>query len=158
SRPMSAFWVSSDRRSARTRDSASKRRSSARGRSPRAKTGTRSTRPSSTCRASRRCSRASCSPAPAEARRRADERFPDPETNPRRSMSKRDYYEILGVSRSADDAQLKSAYRKLALAHHPDRNPNDPGAAEKFKEASEAYAVLCDPEKRARYDRFGHAG
>jgi molecular chaperone DnaJ len=73
-------------------------------------------------------------------------------------MSKRDYYEILGVTRNADEAQLKSAYRKLALAHHPDRNPNNPEAAEKFKEASEAYAVLCDPEKRARYDRFGHAG
>jgi molecular chaperone DnaJ len=73
-------------------------------------------------------------------------------------MSKRDYYEILGVPRNADDAQLKSAYRKLALAHHPDRNPSDPHAAERFKEASEAYAVLCDPDKRARYDRFGHAG
>jgi len=73
-------------------------------------------------------------------------------------MSKRDYYEVLGVPRNAGDAQLKSAYRKLALAHHPDRNPNDPEAAERFKEASEAYAVLCDPEKRARYDRLGHAG
>ncbi len=73
-------------------------------------------------------------------------------------MSKRDYYEVLGVTRNADEAQLKSAYRKLALAHHPDRNPSDPEAAEKFKEASEAYAVLCDPEKRARYDRFGHSG
>ena len=73
-------------------------------------------------------------------------------------MSKRDYYEVLGVRRDADDAALKSAYRKLALAHHPDRNPNDPGASEKFKEASEAYAVLSDPEKRARYDRLGHAG
>jgi molecular chaperone DnaJ len=71
---------------------------------------------------------------------------------------KRDYYEILGVSREAANGELKSAYRKLALAHHPDRNPGDPEAAEKFKEASEAYAVLSDPEKRARYDRFGHAG
>lgn len=73
-------------------------------------------------------------------------------------MSKRDYYEVLGVGRTADDAKLKTAYRKLALAYHPDRNPNDPAAAEKFKEASEAYAVLCDPEKRARYDRLGHSG
>ncbi|HSS44298.1 MAG TPA: DnaJ domain-containing protein, partial [Thermoanaerobaculia bacterium] len=74
-------------------------------------------------------------------------------------MSKRrDYYEILGVSREAAHAELKSAYRKLALQHHPDRNPGDPGAAEKFKEASEAYAVLSDADKRARYDRFGHAG
>src|SRR5215470_4711693 len=73
-------------------------------------------------------------------------------------MSKRDYYEVLGVERSAENGELKSAYRKLALKHHPDRNPDDPEAAEKFKEASEAYAVLSDPEKRARYDRFGHAG
>jgi molecular chaperone DnaJ len=72
--------------------------------------------------------------------------------------NKRDYYEVLGVSRDADDAALKSAYRKLALMHHPDRNPNNPDATDKFKEASEAYAVLCDPEKRARYDRLGHAG
>ncbi len=73
-------------------------------------------------------------------------------------MPKRDYYEILGVERQADAAQLKSAYRKLALQHHPDRNPNDPAASENFKEASEAYAVLSDPDKRARYDRFGHQG
>lgn len=73
-------------------------------------------------------------------------------------MSKRDYYEVLGVERHAEGQQLKSAYRKLALQYHPDRNPNDPGAAERFKEASEAYAVLSDPDKRARYDRFGHAG
>lgn len=72
--------------------------------------------------------------------------------------TKRDYYEILSVSRDVDAAGLKSAYRKLALTHHPDRNPNNPDAAEKFKEASEAYAVLSDPEKRARYDQFGHAG
>ena len=70
---------------------------------------------------------------------------------------KRDYYDVLGVSRDADGAALKSAYRKLALQHHPDRNPGSPEAAEKFKEASEAYAVLSDPEKRARYDRFGNA-
>ena len=73
-------------------------------------------------------------------------------------MSKRDYYEILGVSRDAENGALKSAYRKLALQHHPDRNPGDSEAAEKFKEASEAYAVLSDSEKRARYDRYGHAG
>jgi molecular chaperone DnaJ len=73
-------------------------------------------------------------------------------------MSKRDYFEILGVSRDAEAQQLKSAYRKLALQYHPDRNPNDSEAAEKFKEASEAYAVLSDPDKRARYERFGHAG
>src|SRR5438445_5092649 len=73
-------------------------------------------------------------------------------------MSKRDYYEILEVSRAADGQQIKSAYRKLALQHHPDRNPGDPQAAERFKDASEAYAVLSDPEKRARYDQFGHAG
>ena len=73
-------------------------------------------------------------------------------------MTQRDYYEILGVGRDADDAALKTAYRKLALMYHPDRNPNNPDAVEKFKEASEAYAVLTDPEKRARYDRLGHAG
>jgi molecular chaperone DnaJ len=73
-------------------------------------------------------------------------------------MAKRDYYEVLGVSRDADDAALKSAYRKLALQHHPDRNPNNPDADERFKEASEAYAVLSDPDKRSRYDQFGHAG
>ena len=72
--------------------------------------------------------------------------------------TKRDYYEILGVERDASAADLKSAYRKLALACHPDRNPGDPEAEARFREASEAYGVLCDPEKRARYDRFGHAG
>jgi len=71
---------------------------------------------------------------------------------------KRDYYEVLGVQRSASDQEIKSAYRKLALQYHPDRNPNNPGAEEKFKEASEAYAVLADSEKRGMYDRFGHAG
>jgi molecular chaperone DnaJ len=73
-------------------------------------------------------------------------------------VSKRDYYEVLGVSRTADESELKSAYRKLAVKHHPDKNPGDAAAEEKFKEAAEAYAVLADPAKRSRYDRFGHAG
>lgn len=73
-------------------------------------------------------------------------------------MSKRDYYEVLGVGRDAGDQEIKSAYRKMALQYHPDRNPDDPAAEEKFKEASEAYSVLSDPQKRASYDRFGHAG
>jgi molecular chaperone DnaJ len=72
--------------------------------------------------------------------------------------NKSDYYEVLGVSRNASDQELKSAYRKLAMQHHPDRNPDDPAAEEKFKLASEAYQVLSDPEKRAVYDRYGHAG
>ena len=71
---------------------------------------------------------------------------------------KRDYYEILGVQRGATDQEIKSAYRKLALQYHPDRNPNNPDAEEKFKECSEAYAVLADAEKREMYNRFGHAG
>lgn len=71
---------------------------------------------------------------------------------------KRDYYEVLAVSRTATDQEIKSAYRKLALTYHPDRNPNNPEAEEKFKEASEAYSVLADAQKRAAYDRFGHAG
>jgi molecular chaperone DnaJ len=73
-------------------------------------------------------------------------------------VSQRDYYEVLGVDRNAGDADIKSAYRKLALKYHPDRNPGDKKAEEQFKEAAEAYAVLGDAEKRARYDRFGHAG
>lgn len=73
-------------------------------------------------------------------------------------MSKRDYYEVLGVNRTATDQEIKSAYRRLALLHHPDKNPNNPGAEEKFKEAAEAYGVLADTEQRQRYDRFGHAG
>ncbi|HLK51596.1 MAG TPA: molecular chaperone DnaJ [Bryobacteraceae bacterium] len=73
-------------------------------------------------------------------------------------MSKRDYYEVLGVGRDAGEQDIKSAYRKLALQYHPDRNPDDPNAEDKFKEASEAYSVLSDPQKRASYDRFGHAG
>ena len=73
-------------------------------------------------------------------------------------MSKRDYYEILGVPKNAGDQQIKSAYRKLALQYHPDRNQGNKEAEEKFKEAAEAYAILSDGDKRARYDRFGHAG
>ena len=73
-------------------------------------------------------------------------------------MSRRDYYDILGLPRDAKDHDIKSAYRKLALQFHPDRNPGDTAAEDKFKEAAEAYAVLGDPDKRARYDRFGHAG
>ncbi|MCB9781041.1 MAG: molecular chaperone DnaJ [Alphaproteobacteria bacterium] len=72
--------------------------------------------------------------------------------------SQRDYYEILGVARDADGTVIKKAYRKLALQYHPDRNPDDPKAEASFKEVSEAYAVLSDTEKRATYDRFGHAG
>jgi molecular chaperone DnaJ len=71
---------------------------------------------------------------------------------------KRDYYEVLGIQRGASEQEIKSAYRKLALQYHPDRNPNNPEAEEKFKECSEAYAVLADSEKRGLYDRFGHAG
>jgi len=71
--------------------------------------------------------------------------------------TKRDYYEVLGVGRGATEQEIKSAYRKLALQFHPDRNPDNPDAEEKFKECSEAYAVLADPNKRANYDRFGHA-
>jgi molecular chaperone DnaJ len=71
---------------------------------------------------------------------------------------KRDYYEILGVQRGATEQEIKSAYRKLALQFHPDRNPNNPDAEEKFKECSEAYAILADAEKREMYNRFGHAG
>src|SRR6185369_2380998 len=73
-------------------------------------------------------------------------------------VSKRDYYEVLGVSRTATEIEIKSAYRKLAMKHHPDRNPGDHAAEEQFKEAAEAYAILADEEKRSLYDRFGHAG
>lgn len=73
-------------------------------------------------------------------------------------MSKRDYYEILGVSRTATDQELKSAYRKLAMQHHPDRNPGNHEAEDNFKELNEAYGVLSNSESRARYDRLGHAG
>jgi molecular chaperone DnaJ len=73
-------------------------------------------------------------------------------------MAKRDYYEVLGVDKNATTEDLKKAYRKLALKYHPDRNPGDKEAEEKFKEAAEAYSVLSDPDKKARYDQFGHAG
>ena len=73
-------------------------------------------------------------------------------------MEKRDYYQVLGIRRNADEAEIKKAYKKLALKYHPDRNPNDPKANEKMKEINEAYAVLMDPVKRQRYDRYGHAG
>ena len=73
-------------------------------------------------------------------------------------MSKRDYYDILGVSKSADQAEIKKSYRKIALKFHPDRNPDNKEAEDKFKEAAEAYEILSDADKRARYDRFGHQG
>jgi molecular chaperone DnaJ len=73
-------------------------------------------------------------------------------------MSKRDYYAVLEVSRTASDQEIKSAYRRLAMRYHPDKNPNDASAEEKFKEAAEAYGILADAEQRRRYDRFGHAG
>ena len=73
-------------------------------------------------------------------------------------MAKRDYYDILGVSKSADDKEIKKAYRKIAIKYHPDKNPGDKDAEEKFKEAAEAYEVLSNNEKRQRYDQFGHAG
>ena len=73
-------------------------------------------------------------------------------------MAKRDYYEVLGVNRDADAEAIKKAYRKLAMKHHPDRNPDDKSAEEKFKEAKEAYEILTDGQKRAAYDQYGHAG
>ncbi|MEP1471997.1 MAG: molecular chaperone DnaJ [Halieaceae bacterium] len=73
-------------------------------------------------------------------------------------MSKRDYYEVLGVDKDADDKDIKKSYRRVAMKYHPDRNPDDPDAEEKFKEATEAYDVLMDGEKRQAYDQFGHAG
>ena len=73
-------------------------------------------------------------------------------------MAKRDYYEVLGVERGASEAELKKAYRRLAMKHHPDRNPDNKESEEMFKEANEAYECLCDPNKRAAYDQYGHAG
>ena len=73
-------------------------------------------------------------------------------------MAQQDYYEVLGVERSSDEIIIKKAYRKLAMKHHPDKNPGDKEAEEKFKKAAEAYDVLSDPQKKSRYDRFGHAG
>jgi molecular chaperone DnaJ len=73
-------------------------------------------------------------------------------------MQKRDYYEVLGIARSAGEAEIKTAYRKLAIKYHPDKNPDNPETEELFKEATEAYEVLSDADKRARYDRFGHEG
>jgi molecular chaperone DnaJ len=78
--------------------------------------------------------------------------------SPTSKVIKADYYEVLGVSRDCGDQELKTAYRRLAMQHHPDRNPDDPAAEERFKQASEAYQVLSDPQKRSAYDRFGHAG
>ena len=71
---------------------------------------------------------------------------------------KRDYYEVLGVAKNSSAEEIKKSYRKVAMQYHPDRNPGDKGAEEKFKEAAEAYEVLSDADKRAQYDRFGHAG
>ena len=73
-------------------------------------------------------------------------------------MAKQDYYETLGVSRSASEEEIKKAYRKLAMKYHPDRNPDDKVAEENFKAAAEAYEVLSEPEKKSRYDQFGHQG
>src|SRR3954454_3424535 len=74
------------------------------------------------------------------------------------TMAKRDYYEVLSVERGASDSAIATAYRKLAIKYHPDKNPGDDEAIARFKEAAEAFEVLSDPEKRARYDRFGHVG
>ncbi len=71
---------------------------------------------------------------------------------------KRDYYEVLGLSKGASDDEIKKSFRKLAKKYHPDLNPGDTSAEEKFKEVNEAYGVLSDPEKKSRYDQFGHAG
>src|SRR6195256_1619459 len=73
------------------------------------------------------------------------------------TIRKRDYYEVLEIGRNTSDEEIKRAYRKLAVKYHPDKNPNDPHAEEKFKELGEAYDVLMDADKRAAYDRFGHA-
>ena len=73
-------------------------------------------------------------------------------------MAKQDYYEALGVARNASEADIKKAYRRLAMKHHPDRNPGDKAAEAKFKEIQQAYDILSDAQKRAAYDQFGHAG
>ncbi|MBC7487038.1 MAG: DnaJ domain-containing protein, partial [Cytophagaceae bacterium] len=73
-------------------------------------------------------------------------------------MAKRDYYDILGVPKGSSAEDVKKAYRKLAIKYHPDKNPDDPSAEEKFKEAAEAYEILSSPEKRQRYDQYGHQG
>ena len=73
-------------------------------------------------------------------------------------QNKRDYYEVLGVEKNASDAEIKKAYRKLAMKYHPDQNPGDKSAEEKFKEINEAYEVLSDADKKARYDQYGFAG
>ncbi|MDP3037257.1 MAG: DnaJ domain-containing protein, partial [Rhodocyclaceae bacterium] len=73
-------------------------------------------------------------------------------------MAKRDYYEVLGVNRDASDDEIKKAYRRLAMKHHPDRNPDNPKSEDRFKEAKEAYEILSEPKKRQAYDQFGHAG
>src|SRR6267154_2117231 len=73
-------------------------------------------------------------------------------------MAKKDYYEVLGVNRDASEDDIKKSYRKLAMKFHPDRNPDNPKAEEQFKEAKEAYEILCDASKRAAYDQYGHAG
>src|SRR5262249_36626644 len=81
-----------------------------------------------------------------------------PPVNTSKAVAKRDYYEVLGVGRESGDQEIKAAYREMAKRYHPDRNPDDPAAEERFKEASEAYSVLSDSQKRSAYDRFGHAG
>ena len=73
-------------------------------------------------------------------------------------MAKRDYYEVLGISKGADASEIKKAYRKLAIKFHPDKNPDNPDAETKFKEAAEAYEILSNAEKKQRYDQYGHAG
>lgn len=73
-------------------------------------------------------------------------------------MAKRDYYEVLGVQRNSTEVELKKAYRQMAMKYHPDKNPGNKEAEEKFKEAAEAYDILSTPEKKQRYDQFGHAG
>ena len=71
-------------------------------------------------------------------------------------MAKRDYYDILGINKSASAAEIKKAYRKMAVKYHPDKNPDDKTAEDKFKEAAEAYEILSDPDKKARFDQYGH--